>query len=370
MEYNGLIADIIFDLFAMGLWIAFLWRVLDGRRFPVTVTVALSLVIPAGYFAAVYIFTDFSYARALMTPFLATVLFLVSLIFTRSKKILSKKQLLVFAAFPFSQLISTVAIQDLVLNPPKTEYVPSLIIVSIIFIVSDFALYRTMVCTEQRIQLEITNKLLENQLVSQLSHYDALTEQYESIRAMRHDIYHHLNTINILLQEGKHDEASEYAELLVPMQQYISRLGECQNPIVDAFLYNRIQEAEAKGISVTSEISLPADLPISNTVLIVLFANIMDNAVEACGGEDNASISISARLSKGYLVVNEANPITRPKTEKARRIPELERGVGFRILEGLADRYDGSFTHELKDGSFEVTVVLKANTAAPTSTQT
>jgi len=303
----------------------------------------------------------------MMVPIFAAALFLVSLIFTRSKNILSAKQILVFSVFPITQAISVVTLQSLVLNPLKAEYIPMLIIFPLIFIVADIFLYRTFIRTEQRVQLEITNKLLENQLDSQLAHYDALTEQYENIRTMRHDIYHHLNTINILLQEGKHDEASEYAEFLIPMQQYISKLGECQNPIVDAFLYSRIEEAEAKGITVSPEIVLPASLPVSNTDLIVLFANLMDNAIEACSALDNADIRITAKLAKGYLVVNESNPLREISSEKARRIPELERGVGFRILEDLANRYEGSFTHELKDNRFEASVILKAASSVQNS---
>ena len=298
----------------------------------------------------------------MLVPTFAATLFLVSLIFTKSKNILSAKQILIFSVFPITQAISIVTLQTLVLNPIIPEYIPMLIIFPLIFIVADIFLYRTFIRTEQRVQLEITNKLLENQLDSQLAHYDALTEQYENIRAMRHDIYHHLNTINILLQEGKHDEASEYAELLIPMQQYISKLGECQNPIVDAFLYSRIEEAEAKGITVYPEIVLPASLPISNTDLIVLFANLMDNAIEACSALDNADIRITAKLAKGYLAVYESNPLREINSEKARRIPELERGVGFRILEDLASRYDGSFTHEIMDNRFEASVILKATT--------
>ena len=303
----------------------------------------------------------------ILVPTFAAALFLVSLIFTRSKNILSAKQILIFSVFPITQVISTVTLQTLVLNPIKPAYIPMLIIFPLIFIVADIFLYRTFIRTEQRVQLEITNKLLENQLDSQLAHYDALTEQYEYIRSMRHDIYHHLNTINILLQEGKHTEASEYAELLIPMQQYISKLGECQNPIVDAFLYDKVQEAEKKGIRVVPKILLPSALPISNTDLIVLFANIMDNAIEACSSIENADITISAAISKGYLVVRETNPFSAESSAKARRIPELERGVGFHILDDLAEKYNGNFTHEFNDDRFEVSVMLKASSSVQNS---
>ena len=217
--------------------------------------------------------------------------------------------------------------------------------------------------TEQRVQLEVENQLLEKQLDAQLAHYSDLTAQYEQIRAMRHDISHHLNTINALLQEGNLKAATEYSEQLLPMQTYISRLGKCQNPVVDAFLYSRMQDAETKGMPVQADVSLPVELPVSNTDLIVAFGNMLDNALEACSGIPDAQITLRAHMDKGYLVIQESNPVRarQPQGKKPRRIPELERGVGFRVLSSLAAKYDGSFRHELEPGSdYAVTLMLRA----------
>ena len=295
-------------------------------------------------------------------PVLALGLGLLSLLFTRSKNNLSGKQLLIFSAFPITQMFCEASLVTLMFSPPHFEYIPMQLIVSALFLVSDILLYRTMVHTEQRVQLEVENQLLEKQLDAQLAHYSDLTGQYEQIRAMRHDISHHLNTINALLQAGNLKAASEYSEQLLPMQTYISRLGKCKNPVVDAFLYSRMQDAEAQGVPVQADVSLPVELPVSNTDLIVAFGNMLDNALEACEGVPGAQIRLQAYLAKGYLVIHERNPVRgEPAAAKPRRIPELERGVGFRVLSGLAQKYDGSFRHELEPGGdYAVTLMLKA----------
>lgn len=295
-------------------------------------------------------------------PVLALGLGLLSLLFTRSKNNLSGKQLLIFSAFPITQMFCEASLVTLMFSPPHLEYIPMQLIVSALFLVSDILLYRTMVHTEQRVQLEVENQLLEKQLDAQLAHYSDLTGQYEQIRAMRHDISHHLNTINALLQAGNLKAASEYSEQLLPMQTDISRLGKCQNPVVDAFLYSRMQDAEAKGVPVQADVSLPVELPVSNTDLIVAFGNMLDNALEACEGVPGAQIRLQAYLAKGYLVIHERNPVRgEPAAAKPRRIPELERGVGFRVLSALAQKYDGSFRHALEPGGdYTVTLMLKA----------
>ena len=298
-------------------------------------------------------------------PVLGLGLMLISFIFTRSINNLPGRQLLSFSAFPFTQMACEASLVTLMFTPPRYEYIPMQLIVSALILVTDILLYRTMVHTEQRVQLEVENQLLEKQLDAQLAHYSDLTAQYEQIRAMRHDISHHLNTINALLQEGNLKAATEYSEQLLPMQTYISRLGKCQNPVVGAFLYSRMQDAEAKGVPVQADVSLPVELPVSNTDLVVAFGNLLDNALEACSGIPDAQITLRAHMDKGYLVIQESNPVRarQPQGKKPRRIPELERGVGFRVLGGLAEKYDGSFRHACENDTYTVTLLLRAAAA-------
>ena len=298
-------------------------------------------------------------------PVLGLGLMLISFIFTRSKNNLSGRQLLVFSAFPITQMVCEASLVTLMFTPPRYEYIPMQLTMSVLFLVSDILLYRTMVRTEQRVQLEVENALLESQLDAQLAHYRDLTAQYEQIRAMRHDIAHHLNTIHALLQAGNLQAASEYSEQLLPAQTYSSRLGACRNPVVDAFLYTRVQDAQARGVPVRADVSLPVELPVSNTDLIVAFGNLLDNALEACAGIPDAAITLRAHMDKGYLVIQESNPVRarQPQGKKPRRIPELERGVGFRVLSGLAKKYDGSFRHTCENDTYTVTLLLRAAAA-------
>ena len=431
MTYNGYVADLFFNACAIAMWAAFLWRVLDGPRFRVWVTVLLAALIGAAYMAAALLLTTVGQLRALMfpvcslamafllfrgtpgrkllavaaelagsllmemmftplmidlqsnddisvwadpraliygvtfLPVLGLGLMLISLIFTRSKNNLSGRQLLVFSAFPITQMVCEASLVTLMFTPPRYEYIPMQLTMSVLFLVSDILLYRTMVRTEQRVQLEVENALLESQLDAQLAHYRDLTAQYEQIRAMRHDIAHHLNTINALLQAGNLQAASEYSEQLLPEQTYSSRLGACRNPVVDAFLYTRVQDAQARGVPVRADVSLPVELPVSNTDLIVAFGNLLDNALEACSGIPDAQITLRAHMDKGYLVIQESNPVRprQPQGKKPRRIPELERGVGFRVLSGLAEKYDGSFRHTCENDTYTVTLLLRAAAA-------
>lgn len=69
MEYNGLYANLIFNSCIMLLWFAFQWRVLDGRRFSVWLTILLAFVINIAYTVPILLYTRAgSLLRILLMP--------------------------------------------------------------------------------------------------------------------------------------------------------------------------------------------------------------------------------------------------------------------------------------------------------------
>ena len=68
----------------------------------------------------------------------------------------------------------------------------------------------------QRAELRASNALLLKQVDAEKEHYAALTEQYEAMRRMRHDIANHLYTIQALLDNGDTKHAAEYAKEILP----------------------------------------------------------------------------------------------------------------------------------------------------------
>ena len=294
-------------------------------------------------------------------PFYVIILWFTASRISKTRYSLTVGQWVIFLFFPLSQSATVYFVYNSMfgVNPSPKQ----LVIFGgflLLCIAADIALVRTIADAGRKAELEATNRMLEKQLNMQISHYEALTSQYEANRRIRHDIMHHVNTIQYLLADGKQQEAAEYAGQFLKENRRSSMLGSCENPVVDAFLFGRVEEAKKQGISVKTDIVLPAELPISNTDLVIVFGNIMDNAVEACAKLDAPSIELDARIKGSYLIISETNPAL-PEAEdtKKRRIPELERGVGTQILESVAKKHDGSSVIETKDGKFTVSVILR-----------
>ncbi len=286
----------------------------------------------------------------------AFILSLVNRLLVKRHQALSPVQWLIFSIFPAAQAFCLMLLFHEYFRDPTGIRPLAVAAMILLFAVTDISLFHIIKETARRAELEATNRLLKDQLDSQLKHYKALAHQYEDNRRTRHDIAHHMHTIQLLLEHSQHEEAANYAGQLIQQQSYNSQLGQCQNPIVDAFLCSRIQEARRLNIPVEASVVLPAEVPVPNTDLVILFGNVLDNAIDACARTTDPFIKLDVCLKKGCLLVNQSNPVP---TEKKRRTPHAEHGMGIYILEDLARRHNGTCIHGTQDGVFSIAIMLQ-----------
>lgn len=272
------------------------------------------------------------------------------------------KDMLLLALFPLSQFLLVILICHIQsgTNPAFIAWFQPF--TTLVCILVDIPLFITISNMEQRMVLRLENERLDQQIEAQKKYYTALSAQYENIRFLQHDIANHVHTIQILLENSQTAEASAYAAELLPQHKYKSSLGACQNPVIDAFLFNAFEEATAKNIDMTWDIQLPAYIGIANAELISAFGNLMDNAVEACSqvGEAKPFINITAFMRPPYLCIETKNTLPQEETHK-RKDPRVARGVGASILSEMAKQHDGEYRGFAEEGSYHAMLVLKTD---------
>ena len=287
----------------------------------------------------------------------ALLFFLLALFLNRYKFNLGKNDWLLFAVFPISQAFLMFGWLDAIRTTADESRVVFFIIAIVAAVIADVGIFLSVLHIAQRAQLKAENEMLSRQVEAQEKHYADLTAQYESIRRMRHDIANHRDTMQALLENSRSSEAAAYLSEL-KSSAYDTTLGICENPIIDAFLHNKIESAKAAGVEIRARVSLSTGLTVSNVDLVRAFGNLLDNAVEACSGIAGACVDLSCAQLSGCLVIRTENPVSRSPAEKQRRIPELERGVGSRVLKDLAEKYNGSLKQEQQDGVFRAELIL------------
>lgn len=88
--------------------------------------------------------------------------------------------------------------------------------------------------------------------------------------------------------------------------------------VVDAVAVDKARRCQAEGIALELRLALPQDLPLDGPTLCSVFANLLDNAMEACLRlpAEARQITCSAVCRGGYLIVQERNPLPPPRMPK------------------------------------------------------
>ena len=190
-------------------------------------------------------------------------------------------------------------------------------------------------------------------------YYQNLEQEQTQVRRLRHDMANHLQALSGLMEEP--DKARAYLDSLVNMPGLTVSRRFCDNPTVNTVLAGKTALMEEKGIKGDIAVALPRELPLSDTDLCALFANALDNAIEACERLENMDervIWVRARADKGLLMVQVTNRTggAAPATLETTKADKASHGYGLAILHEIAARANGTCAVEQRPGVFELIV--------------
>jgi len=225
-------------------------------------------------------------------------------------------------------------------------------LLSTLFLIVYFVLKKKALLVRLQ-KLNEQNNILER-------NYEQINTFYMTNAKLYHDMNHHLNTVYFMLEQGNEKQAKEYIESLQkPLQEgYI--LVETGIDVVDAIFYEMKCKAEKKNIILHTEgYILPQDMEIEKKDLCALFANLLENAIEAAEKE----IFISVKAIRQMLLVQVKNDFkTKPVIKKhglqTTKSDTLHHGWGTRIIEQIVDKYEGSIKYCVTDKYFETDIML------------
>lgn len=290
----------------------------------------------------------------------AVLYWITSLVLNRVRNRFSVREMLMYTFFPVSQFMLLYGWINASRQLGESfRHQILVLVVLVVCLVADTGLFASMIRLSSHIELETENRLLAAQIEDQRAHYAGITAQYESIRAMRHDIAKHISAMDSLLVSGRNEEAAAYVSEL-RTGSYDKSLGICEHPVVDAYLYSAIHKSKENHITLDAVVSIPTDISVTSTDLVCTFGNLLDNAFEACLGQEGAVIKLRVGIKAGCLLISTENPLGTGHEKKV-RIHGLERGLGLRVLKKMAEKYDGSLRYYAENDTFrtEVTYLLK-----------
>ena len=196
-------------------------------------------------------------------------------------------------------------------------------------------------------QLKMQISVLDTQYDLIESQYVRAQNFYTENAKLYHDIKHHLRALERFLQNGDRREALAYIESVQEPLQCKMIPVHTGVDIVDTVIYEAKEKAEQRNILLVVETPiLPSGLKLEDREFCVLFANLLNNALEAAKEQIRLNIAITA----GFLVIEMKNDYKeKPVVENNHFVSEREQdslahGWGMKIIEQIVEKYQGELS--------------------------
>ncbi len=148
------------------------------------------------------------------------------------------------------------------------------------------------------------------QITMQSEYYNALREQMNEVRAIRHDVRHFVSTIRLLAEEKRYEQLtrflSDYVEQADPEPLPVF----CENVVANSIIGYYSLRFKKQSISFRCFCQIPTQLPISDSDLCIVLGNGLENAMEACekqGIHQNRYVSVEARSVNNQFLIKIEN---------------------------------------------------------------
>ena len=132
--------------------------------------------------------------------------------------------------------------------------------------------------------------------------------------------------------------------------------------MLDAVFSSYFNQARQRGVRVEAEIALPDGLPMDEGELAIVFANALENAVNACMALPAEQRVLRCKvICIPKLMFEIANPCAHPVCLDENGLPvsgQKGHGIGTRSIAAFCRKYGALYQYEQTDGWFSLRVIL------------
>lgn len=197
---------------------------------------------------------------------------------------------------------------------------------------------------------------LEQMLQLQAKNMDALCAAYSKQRQLTHDFNYNLSTLHGLMESKEWSAAQSFLESVQKKQTVRSLLVNSRHPILDAVLNQKAYEAEKNKINIHFEVNDLSKLALDPVDISTMFANLLDNAIEACvlyRGEKRLAVKVLLEEALFFSIQNTCNPVSIQNNCIATTKPNPHlHGFGLENVKMILKKYHGEFSMKYENGAF------------------
>ena len=249
----------------------------------------------------------------------------------------------------------------------QKNYYNVFLIVLLCVIILNVILYYAMICIGKKNADEKNYSLMQKQLELQSESIQALKQKYDETAKIRHDIKNYLSLALGMAEQKKYNDLVQFLETLSDEKiNSITSYINTKRSVLGAVLNSKLSKAKSSNIDmqcyILSELESVSDMDLG-----ILFANLLDNAIEACEKNNGQSeIIVKTWTEAGYYFLEICNTV---ESDILSHNPKLEtdkansgfHGVGLRSVKDIVKKYDGMLNFDQRGNIFHVYVSLEKN---------
>jgi len=243
---------------------------------------------------------------------------------------------------------------------------PTLVIITLALILTLSAyvmILRFFKQTREQLILQNEQTLLQMQVAAAQVHLEELKESQEKAIIYRHDMRHHLNLINSYLIDNNKEAAQKYIAEVEKIIENTVVEKYCNNYTVNLILCSYISKAINEQITVKTQINLAEKNTVSNMDLCVIFANGIENAINASKLIQNINhrkIQLVCKTKVDKLLIQITNNYEGTVIfENHMPVSSKENhGLGTKSIAAVVQKYNGVYSFNAKDGVFKTNIIL------------
>lgn len=224
-------------------------------------------------------------------------------------------------------------------------------------------LFNTIANQLRLIRYERTEKLMELQIHSFEKTVRTMERNERKLRIIRHDLRHYENTLRTLVRGGDIGEVAKFLDGVAVASGMETPEKYCDSAALNSVLSFYIDTARDAGIDVQTKILFSKPLPVQDVELCVVFANAVENAINACrkiGDETKRRIRITG-FDRPQFAVEVANTYADAVHLDENGVPvsrKKNHGYGTQSILAFAEKYRAFLDYDIDGEWFRVRLMM------------
>jgi hypothetical protein len=239
-----------------------------------------------------------------------------------------------------------------------------IVFICILFITSNISLFLISIKLIKDKKVILENEMQSKNEFMEYDYYVRIKDNSYKVRQLHHDMKNHLLCIASLCDN---DEAKKYVNNLDFKINKLDNIFNTGNKVLDIILN------EKKAICIENKIKLTTDIDFSKSDFIdtndvcIIFANLLDNAIEACNkityNKIEKIIDLKISYKKGFCIIKIINSKSNKINKSGNKIltdkkDKFLSGLGIQNIKEVVYKYQGELKIDFNESKFEITILI------------